>query len=444
MTKNQTGERAAWSTRPRFTPRQRLTAEQLNTGFGDELSRQYLLNRAVHGYGVVMGYGLSLHEDRTLDLTHGHLEIGDGLALDRYGRMLVWRCGRVGMDDLVGARPKKEGRYTLIAHYAVRSPDQDDCGRGAGERSLWTEEAVVFSLRPECEDTQYGCPDLPADRCVSHGEYLNWRNGGLPAEEPGVAPSPDVDWFSRTVPAPRTSCGGGWAYDSDPTVGVPLACLEICDLTDGDDDCEPRWGFCRDKAADLISARPLVYRNPLLYELTRCCGVELPRVRSISWKDWIDRGWQDPVPWELFAQHMADTTKGFEVSFTNPLDARSLHEASIFITVFYQDGDASWRNYRMPLDELVALGDDEKSHGVRLVPDQADWVPSEITGRQSNLFHGIRIEVTIRGQLLHDHCGRMLDARPIGMECGARCQARPGGDLVTAFRVGPHHRDEDE
>ena len=35
-----------------------LTAEQLNAGLEDELMRQRLLNRAVHGYGVVVGFGL--------------------------------------------------------------------------------------------------------------------------------------------------------------------------------------------------------------------------------------------------------------------------------------------------------------------------------------------------------------------------------------------------
>ena len=59
--KNRSGpERGAWSRRPSFTPRQMLTAEQLNAGLADELMRQQLLSRAVHGYGVVLGRDESL------------------------------------------------------------------------------------------------------------------------------------------------------------------------------------------------------------------------------------------------------------------------------------------------------------------------------------------------------------------------------------------------
>lgn len=440
-------DRQAWSRRPLFTPRQKLTAEQLNLGLKDELDRQRILNRAVHGYGVVIGYGLSVCGDGSLDLRHGHLELGDGLALDRHGRMLVWKQGRLGMDDIVGELPIKAGAYTLTAHYAVRTPDQDDCCSSARHRPPWTEEGVVFSLDPDCGNDNCDCPDHPWERCVSHDEYLHRRNGGLPLRAASVRESPDVDWYSRTPGPTRDACQDGWDYDPVPEVGVPLARVKICDLTREDErarDCDPRYGFCPDTPPEVVTVRPLVYRNPLLYELTRCCDADLPRVEEISWQDWIHEDWRVRVPWDDFARRVTDHSTGFEVWFTKPLDAKSIHEASIFVTVFYQDGDASWRNYRMPLAKLVPLKREGKIRGARLVPDQDDWVPSEVTGKQSNLFHGIRVEVTIRGQLLRDDCGRMLDARPIGIDCGVSCHARPGGDLITSFQVGPHHRDEAE
>lgn len=445
MKSNHGTEREAWSRRPIFTPRQTLTAEQLNRGLQDELDRQHMLNRAIHGYGVVIGYGLSVCDGDSLDLRHGHLELREGLALDRHGRMLVWEGGWLGMDDIVGERPKEDGTYTLTAQYAVRTPDRDGCYPSGKRRPPWTEEGVVFTLNPDSGDDGGGCPHHPWTRCVGHGEYLHRRNGGLPLTSPSVRESPDVDWYSRKPGPTRDSCRNGWDYDPDPEAGVPLARVKICDLAGGDEgpgDCDPRFGFCPDTAPEVVTVRPLVYRNPLLYELARCCDADLPRVEKMSWQEWTDEGWNVTVPWENFARQVVNTSTGFEVWFTKPLDARSLHEASIFVTVFYQDGDASWRNYRMPLAELVPLERKGRIRGARLVPDQDDWVPSEVTGKQSNLFHGIRVEVTIRGQLLRDDCGRMLDARPIGVECGARCQARPGGDLVTSFQVGPHHRDE--
>jgi hypothetical protein len=438
--------RKAWSRRPAFLPKQNLTAEQLNAGLEDELKRQRILNRATYGYGVVIGYGLSVRDDGALVLQKGHLQLGKGLALDRHGRMLVWEGGWIGMDDIVGEPPENEGPYTLIAHYAVRAPDRGGCLPFGQPRPSWIEEGVVFTLNRLTSADDDCCPDHPGNRCVGHGEFLHRRNGGLPIKEPSVDESPDVEWYSKEPGQTRDACRDGWEYDPDPRVGVPLARVEICDLVGGEkdeQDCERRYGFCpdKDKKPEVVAVRPLVYRNPLLYELTRCCDADLPRVEKISWQEWIQDGWDAEVPWEDFAGVVADPSRGLEVWFTRPLDPGSLHEASVFVTVFYQGDDAAWRNYRMPLSDLVPLELDKEVRGIRLVPDQDDWVPSEVTGRQSHLFHGTRIEVTIRGQLLHDNCGRMLDARRIGAECGIRCQARPGGDLITTFQVGPHHRD---
>src|SRR5688572_719053 len=46
--------------RPYFSPRQELTALQLNGILEEELWRSRLLNRALYGYGVVFGYQLKL------------------------------------------------------------------------------------------------------------------------------------------------------------------------------------------------------------------------------------------------------------------------------------------------------------------------------------------------------------------------------------------------
>jgi hypothetical protein len=195
----------------------------------------------------------------------------------------------------------------------------------------------------------------------------------------------------------------------------------------------------------------MVYRNPLLYELTRCCDVDTARVESISWQAWIDRGWRSEVKWEDFAR-MVDpkddpnkppnaepSAKGFEVWFTKRLDPQTLHEGGIFITAWYQDDDASWRGYRVPLKKVDPLKREGRVQGVRLVVEE-EWLNSEVRGWKSKLFGGSRFEVTIRGQVVRDACGRMLDARPIGLDCGVRCQARPGADLVSAFQVGSHPR----
>lgn len=496
--KNRSGpERGAWSRRPSYTPRQMLTAEQLNAGLADELMRQRLLSRAVHGYGVVLGFALSVDDDGALDLRRGCLELSGGLALDRHGRMLLWEGGRLGPGDLVGPPPRGPGWYTLCVHYARRAPQDHDCR--PGDEAHWAQDGVVFSLHRGCRGVDRDCPDHPRGRCLSHDEYLGVRTGGLP----GDPESPDVGWLLREPGPMRPTGDDEWEYDPDPSVCVALACVRICDLAANDDPdqppgkddgkdphpddggkephqysedegkdphqypdqeragdpgqgpakpdrwhhgehpeprpdpCDPRYGFCPGTKPDTVGVRPFVYRNPLLYELTSCCDADLPRVGSVSWQDWLEGGWSATVPWRAFEERL--TSNGLEVWFTRPLDPRTLHEASIFITAFYQQDDASWLSYRVPLAEVAPLakdGDDGggEAWGARLVLDD-EWLGAEVTGRRSNLFDGARIEITVRGQLLRDHCGRMLDARPPGPECGVRCQSRPGGDLVTAFQV---------
>jgi hypothetical protein len=444
-TKNQL-QPSSWSfRRPHFTPRQLLTAKQLNAGLDDELKRQRLLNRAIHGYGVVIGFGLVVRDDGVLDLDRGCLKLTGGLALDRHGRMLYWKGGRLGMDDIVGQRPGREGAYTLCAHFATRPPLVDGCLPFAGERSQWWIEGVVFTLRPGCHEVDRSCADHPVGACIDHDEYLCRRTGAHPGRDAKNVPvSDDVDWILAEPGGLCPTDVDDWLYDPDPEVCVPIACVQICDLADRDaePDCEPRYGFCP-KERDTCRVRPFVYRNPLLYELVNCCDVELPRVKEVSWQEWINRGWKERVPWSEFERRITASTDGFEIRFTRPIEVETIHAASVFLAALTHERNSDyWVSNRVPI-RLVPLDHHESvAWGVRLVPDP-DWLAAEVTGRRSSLFGGVRFELTIRGQLLRDDCGQMLDARPVDIHGGARCQARPGGDFVSGFRVGRRRGDED-
>jgi len=439
----------AWSRRPIFRPRQVLTAEQLNEGLKDEFDRQRLLNRGVHGYGVVLGFGPVVNDEGALKLDHGCFELTAGLAFDRHGRMLYWPGGHVSMRDIVGERPHEAGQYTLVAHYARRPPQIGGCPPFVADRSPWLLDGVVFTLVAGCRDTDRSCPAHPTGSCVGHNEYLCRRTGGWPGDDDGTVPvSEDVAWLTVRPGEMIPACVEDWTYDPDTHVAVPLACLKVDDVVDRDregPDCDPRYDFVP-APPHPCDVRPFVYRNPLLYELARDCDVALPRVRSISWQHWIDRGWQAKVKWADFEQMIKND--GLVVYFTRQIRTATLHEASVFLDAILPERDADYfRTRRIPTDGLedatrlevldehgAALDRNtaELCWGVRLKPTQ-DWLQNEITGKYSNLFGGGRFEFTVRGQLLRDHCGRMLDARPVGTH--GRGQARPGDDYMSAFQV---------
>ena len=468
----------AWSRRPHFVPRQLLTADQLNEGFKDELGRQRLLNRALHGYGVVFGYALTQESEGKLLTKHGCAELSCGLALDRHGRMLYWPGGWICMNDIVGKQPDCEGYYTLCVHYAERLTPPDGCGPCASDEARWREQSVVFTLEKDCSKTNRHCPDHPEDACISHEDYLCQRTG---AEAGPIPLADDLKWASckePTAPLCQTECGG-WLYD--PEACIPIACVEICDLApkekphegkypagqqeeprhdeheqnqtkDRMDDCEPkpveqlcepRYGFCPSRTETCL-VRPYVYRTPLLYELLNCCDVNLARVRDVSWRNWLAGGWATRVPWDKFKARMTSDTDGFIVWFSKPILISTLHPGSVFLTAVIQERRSDyWMSQRIPMKGIRPLRrEDDCAWGVQLVPEE-DWIQAEITGRRSTLFNGVRIEFTLRGQILRDKCGQMLDARPLDIESCARCQGRPGDDFISVFRVAPNEGSKD-
>lgn len=191
----------------------RLTADSFRVEQSYLLERRRLLNRAIHGWGVVYGYGLRRAQasgHRTQD-DSGALEIGPGLALDECGReLLLTRADALDVEDVIlldakGARieqpsdedyeacDEKQGAqqsetcWLLSVHYAeqgvgpVRVNDPCSCERKEWEHMC---ETVRFSLRRvNCEECckqfdcelKFGCGTGPC--CKEHHEERPRHHG---------------------------------------------------------------------------------------------------------------------------------------------------------------------------------------------------------------------------------------------------------------------------
>jgi hypothetical protein len=421
------------SKRPRYFSDQLLTADILRAEQEFLRRQQWQLHRSLLGSGVVHGLMVSA---AGAEQAAGCLKIGPGLAIDRWGRLLeVGRAGElICLEDVVcpGARVPEPGVYTLLVHYAERPwpVPRDPCCPPDDQQACWTCSGVAFSLVKGCaEHDPCACPGV--DCCLDACSYVCRRQGSSAG---GVEPAPELG-CAMDCPPPLCDRCDGWHWD--PEAGVPLACVELCE-PEGSPSCD-RKPLLRPADHDPCKIRRHVYRNRQLFELIRECHLERPRLERPSWlRDWDGVGLPE-ISWADFARQCQDPEGGFPLWFNRHLRADGIHEASILLTAVTKETRTDYREARrVPLArivrcEVIEHAGTEFVRGVRLMPS-ADWLGAEIDDEESTLFYGPVIELVLRGAMLRDHCGTMLDARPPGAPEGPE-HARNGDDLVIAFRV---------
>src|SRR5688572_19395515 len=89
--------------RNKYFEGKRLTADSFRLEQKYHNERRRLLNRAIHGWGVVYGYGIEPHtpHDGYGDNSAGVLKVNAGLALDQCGRELLETGRGLKLGDLI-------------------------------------------------------------------------------------------------------------------------------------------------------------------------------------------------------------------------------------------------------------------------------------------------------------------------------------------------------
>lgn len=424
--------------RPRYFRDQLLTADIMTAEQDYHRHRSWQLHRSLLGTGVVHG----LEVGQAIEQRDTHcLQVGPGLAIDCWGRIIEIgpEGARVCLEETIcpGDPVPDPGVYTLRVHYAERAwpvlPDPHCPPHD--QNASWICSGVRFSLKKGCEECDpCACPEVEC--CVDACSYVCMRQGSVGGQ---VWPDSDLE-HAMACPPPLEEGPDGWLWDL--SAGVPLACVEVCDPYD-QKQCDGDL-VLRPTEHDPCSVRRHVYRNRQLFELVRECHLERPRLEPPPWlPDWD--GVALPVmSWSDFAEQCNDPQGGFPLRFTRPLLADGVHEASIMVEAIVPERQTDYYEARrVPLAEIIKWDSTEYAgssfvRGVRLRAT-GDWLQAEINGKRSTLFdeQGILIELTLRGAMLRDHCGTMLDARPPGAANGPE-HVRNGDDLVIAFRVEPH------
>ena len=378
------------------------------------VERRRLLNRAIHGWGVVYGYAIDVAGARKAqrDGASRTLRVGAGLALDQCGRELLQvgtapltlenvivlddngrrtEAGRAfAAAEQYGRKPANDVCWLLSVHYAeqdagrVRVSDPCHCDSHEWDHTCETVRYVLRSVpcrdccAPDPCELRCDCgagpccdsdPD-PVDRKKKYDERdAASTRASADRDAKAQRPIPDTGTLAHprrggcrcicdylTGLQPGDDCDGTLCEIEEPCGRVRV------DLAHGvplacvgliRDDCG--WTF-----ADYVEAcgpRRLVKRNDLLFDLVRGC--DLTRIVDFGWKDW--HRLDDPVSFDDFSHAMgADgdekdeyVTNDFWVKFSRPVRESTLRPDAVVITVLSVEREGHWRQaLRVPIVRL--------------------------------------------------------------------------------------------
>jgi hypothetical protein len=460
----------------------RLTADAFRVEQDYLVDRRRLLNRAIHGWGVVHGFGMkSAAPDE--EGAGGRFRIEPGLALDACGRELVSvRGSAVGLGDVVivdgaGKRLSREDAglgdpdertayredparecWLLSVHYAEQSRDpvalNDPC---SCERNEWDHvcETVRYSLRRvDCRTCcdQHDC-SLACD--CGAGPCCDEHQRGKTPLDMGAAAARRM----RTHPVQRGGCrclcehitGLQFHDDCDCLTeiedhcararvdlrhGVPLACVTLTQ-----DPCG-RWIF--DDTFEACGPRRLVKRNDLLFDLIRGC--DLTRISAIGWAPW--HRLEAPVPYADFQASFGtedpagsgrNVTRDYWVEFSRPVREETVRPDCFSVTITIAEDEAGWyESRRVPIIDVIKSGGPDPqliTHALLVV--EAGWANDAVTVKKHKIFNKDEalVEIAVFGDFILDCNGQAVDANAAGLAPAPTGNGTPGGTFHSNFRV---------
>jgi hypothetical protein len=397
----------------------RMTPAAFETEQEFHVRRRRMINRAIHGWGIVHGFA----SDKTLTAA-GQLNIGAGFALDEYGRELVQVSPRLlavsdiwTKEQIDEYKDDPKQRWLLSVHYAERHEQpitvSDPCHC---ERKEWeyTRETVRYSLT--------------AEDAVSTSEH--YPVCGEPCNSAGAAG--DRGPHGRLCQVLTTR--------SRPPKDEGLA-LAYVHLKAGDEKKCEKLVFA--EVGDTCALRRLVIGNEMLYDLIR--GRDLTRIDAVSWMK-LRKQERDPetddllVSWEDFNGFFPsdtdadDTIKtGLVVTFSGPVQVATLTSHCCSISVTTKEATGGWgETLRVPLRKPIY----DNTNYTATLTVAAKWVNGEFPKKQDSKFDAVSlVEIEVRGDLILDCCGQPIDANGIGPNPPPTGNGSPGGTFLTSFRV---------
>jgi hypothetical protein len=461
--------------RNRYFEGKRLSVDSFRVEQKYLVERRQLLNRAIHGWGVVYGY--------RIDNVGGFLKIKPGLALDRCGRELLEtdcvtidaqdiaildECGKIINCHEALAPDAQKDRYSseqperlcwlLSVHYAERKTArvlvQDSC---RCEHDEWdhTCETVFYSLRrikcSECHKN-FEC-ELDCDCNSAESGHTEGRENDSESKRSERGGHQCLcEHLAELDPGGECGClktvgDCGKRIKVDLSNGVALACVKLVELE----------GRCAFGKVESCGPRRLVKRNDLLFDLIRGC--DLTRIIDFGWKEWHRKFPKqllvdlldvehDSMPFDEFAAVLDPAgpgeamyvMKNFNVKFSRQVRVDSLRPNCFAMNVISFEREGGWwQTLRVPIVRVDAYPEPELDSSLAdgaIIAVEGSWLDDAVRGRAS-LFknQSVIVELEMRGDFIMDCNGQPIDANSIGLIGVPSGNGSPGGTFLSTFIV---------
>jgi hypothetical protein len=177
---------------------------------------------------------------------------------------------------------------------------------------------------------------------------------------------------------------------------------------------------------DPCSKRRLVYNNKMLFDLIHCFHDDLPHIVEISWMNCHGRM---DVSWDEFLEYVIKD--GLTVTFDQKMNPATINRHTFLISFKFGDRPSGTivRKF-IPVNEVIEF-ESKCSYQVTV---NEDWIGEEIEAKNSELFNGIDVDITLKSSLIIGANRKALDGNFIGnkLPTGNGVQ---GGDFVSYFSV---------
>jgi hypothetical protein len=394
--------------------------------------KRWLINRMIHGWGVVCG----LDVEQTSN--PNEVKIKPGLAIDCCGREILV-C--------------KSQTISLL-------PEAAECNSEMNTHQTNKHELYAICLKyKECKTEHFPVMYSACDqkeKC-QYNRIRDWF-------EIEIVPFSKPDWEKHFCPK-RYGC---WTDDEESHDHCMSLHQCICDHLCSHDFCKHNFPECHDRSCiilatytldnnsgigninqytdrkmdeefDKYSHRRLVYNNPLLYDLISCYHGDLPRVCDISWEH--DK---KSYEWDYFRD--AVVPNGLKVTFNKPMNPAMLNQHTFRVVAITIEDKTGYRLHQYVPGKIKPFLEESSDSDVKVFTFEFDprWVNDEVgtndvptSAGYSAIAHGAKFEITLRGCSIFSKDGKALDGCFMGdLPSGTGTQ---GADFFSWFSV--HKRD---